>query len=725
MFHSAGEPVGELIVRNGKRTGTRLPLRAVTVIGSAEGCDIRLTGDAVGLAHCVIGLTPNGPALRAGFAGRALVNGSPRDEALLADGDELKVGPCVFQVSWSAPVPQLPPPCETIPTQAAQLAEILDDRQKQVAEHQDQLAEARAEVRRERDRVQADRDEADKLAREAKELHRQAAKERDRAKRLGARFLGRLRRKWHSARVDLAAEKAEVEKLRGQSAEQVALLGIDRTEFHTHTAEAQARLAEAWAELDAQRKRAAAERAEANEYHAKLEAVLEARGADLAGREKALATARIRLEREVDGLRREAIGLDVRIRNTRSVVEELEARRERMQAAALAPTNRKDAAPELFVALDRAKDRDLAAWAAELDARERQLNDDRAALAAVKAGLECEAAELADSRRVLAEQVTVLASARVQWQQAEARTLAEMEELARDLRHREQQTDAREERVLRADARRREDAYELWQLRLRLEGWQAKLTAVERRWHAERELREVEYANRVEAVRLREQGYDETLARWEEAHERDRLRFRTELSQWSHARQAMIEAAAAFDRQRQDVVNELVTHAARATAAEELIAGAVQDGGGERVGRRLEVLRKRWERVFVRARDQIAERQSAAAAEQALLDTRYKELLRLLTEVVERESALTTQAARGELAERAKAPFPVVQVVPASQAVVSGELVTLREEVERMAGVLLAAGVAEVPDSQLPWGVEEAGADKPDVLPFGSASWAA
>ena len=62
-------PTGELVVRNGKRKGTRLPLRPVTVIGSAAGCDVRLTGDGVGLAHCVVGLTAEGPALRAGFSG--------------------------------------------------------------------------------------------------------------------------------------------------------------------------------------------------------------------------------------------------------------------------------------------------------------------------------------------------------------------------------------------------------------------------------------------------------------------------------------------------------------------------------------------------------------------------------------------------------------------------------------------------------------------------------
>lgn len=724
MFHPVGEAVGELIVRNGKRMGTRLPLRPITAIGSAEGCDIRLSGDGIGLVHCVIALTPNGPSIRSGFAGKAIVNGSPRDEAVLADGDELKVGPCVFQVAWAAPAPHLAPPCETIPTQAAQIAELLDDRQHQVHEQQEQLADARAELRRERERVKTERDEIDRLKHEAKAAHSEAAKERDRVKRLAGRFLGKVRRKWHAARVELAAEKAELDNLRGQSAEQLALLGVDRSEFHTQSIESQERLKEAWAELDRQRKRAAAERAESNDYFAKQEMAQASRSAELLHREQAVAQSRNRLERETAGLRKEAVGLEVRARNARAIVEELESKREQLRAAALAPSHR-TAEPELLISLDRAKDRDLAAWAAELDAREQRHDAERAALSEVKAGLEREGVALADGRRVLAEQVNVLAAARGQWQQAEAHTIAEMEDLARDLRHREQQLDAREERVLRADERRREEAYELWQMRLRLEGWQSKLTIVERRWHAEREMREIEYANRIEAVKLREQSYDESLLRWEDAHEQDRQRLRIELQQWSEDRQKLMHTAAEFDRQRQEVLAELVTHAARATAAEELIVGAVQDGGENRVSRRLEVLRTRWERVFAKSHEQVVERQAATRAELALVDARYKDLLRLLTDVIEREAALTAKSAQAEFADRAKAPFPSASVVVAQPSVVAKELSSLREEVERMASVLLEAGVAEVPESQLPWAADETTVEKPRVLAIANTSWAA
>lgn len=56
---------------------------------------------------------------------------------------------------------------------------------------------------------------------------------------------------------------------------------------------------------------------------------------------------------------------------------------------------------------------------------------------------------------------------------------------------------------------------------------------------------------------------------------------------------------------------------------------------------------------------------------------------------------------------------------------ITQELATLRDEVERMASVLLEAGVAEVPDSQLPWAADEPSVDKPKALALASTSWAA
>ena len=250
----------------------------------------------------------------------------------------------------------------------------------------------------------------------------------------------------------------------------------------------------AWAALDARQKRLAAEWDEATRFHAEQAAALDARAAELAARDKTESAAKAKLQREVAALREEAEALDARARNARQLVDELEHRRAELRAAPAATGA--EPPPELRVALDRAADRDLDRWATELAGREERVNQDRAAVQALVAGATGEKATLADRRRVLFEQFAQLARARARWQEAERATVEEMEHLARTLRRREGELDAREQRLARADARRRADAYELWQLRLRLEAWQSKVVAYEMRWHTEREQMEADFARR-------------------------------------------------------------------------------------------------------------------------------------------------------------------------------------------------------------------------------------
>jgi chromosome segregation ATPase len=269
----------------------------------------------------------------------------------------------------------------------------------------------------------------------------------------------------------------------------------------------------AWAELATRQKRLAAEWDETNRFHAEQAAALDARAAEIRARETATAAAHAKLSREVAALRLEAAGLEARIANARAAVDELERRRAELDAAALAPRTVPAAEwpAELLVALDRGSDRDLSALAADLERREAQLRADRADLQVLLDRWRAERAEFADRKRVLGEQFGQLVEARARWQAAERATVLEMEELARTLRAKEVEQDARAQRLARADARRREDAYELWQLRLRLEAWQAHIVAEELRWHTAREQMELEFAKR--AALLPDAGADLPLAR--------------------------------------------------------------------------------------------------------------------------------------------------------------------------------------------------------------------
>lgn len=615
------------------------------------------------------------------------------------------------------------PDGDDLPAEASQLADHFDSRDRQLAEREQQLADARAAFRRERDaereRLAADRAEAARLRREAEALHRETARTRDRTKRLAFRYAKRVRQKWADVKAGLEARSAATDEARGRLSAEVARFEVARSEFHTTVAEEKDRLREAWEALDAHRQRSAAERTEANEFFARQETALAARTAEVAQREAALAAARAKLEKETTGLRQEAGGLEARVQNARAAVGELERQRDQLRAEMLAALPPPSAEPpgELQVALDRRADRDLTQWAAELDAESRQLAQERSNLTTLKAALERDAVELADQRRVLAEQFVMLGAARAEWQDAERRTVTEMEELARGLRVREEDLVAREERLVRADARRREEAHDLWRHRLRLEAWQSKLLAVSRVWHAEREKRDEEYARRAQALADRQATLHAIAGRWERARVDECERVRAELQAWADDRAKLVRAAGEYDRRAAEVLGELATHAARATAAEELLAGE------KGATRRFEVLRKRWDRVFRRKLDEIEQKRAAAAAELARVDERYQELHRALAGVAEREAELNTRAARLDEAALNQPGVPASAGEPIESP--SAEIATLRDEFERMAAVLIEAGVPEPPDEQLPWAAEEPDPEAADVLPFAPHAHAA
>jgi chromosome segregation ATPase len=344
--------------------------------------------------------------------------------------------------------------------------------------------------------VAASEAEASRLLAEARTAHRDADRERARVQRLMGRFARKMRHTLTTARTQLDNDRAALDT-------RAARFLKVQTEFHTASTADRERQRAAWADLDSRQKRLAAEWEEATRFHAEQSAALDARAKELAAQEKGEADAKGKLQRDIAALREEAAALDARARNSRQLLEELEHRRAELQAEALSPLARPGVEPptELRIALDRGADRDLGKWTAELDAREEQLHLERAAVQALFKSVSAEKATLADRRRVLAEQFAELAAARVRWQEAERATVAEMEQLARTLRSREAELDARQERLARADSRRREDAYDLWQLRLRLEAWQSKVVAYEMQWATEREQMEAALARREAALR--------------------------------------------------------------------------------------------------------------------------------------------------------------------------------------------------------------------------------
>ena len=582
------------------------------------------------------------------------------------------------------------------------------DQQHRMTERERSLTGARAALRTERAQLAADRAEMDRLLAEVQEAHVEATRDRNRARKIAPRFVRWVKHR-HNAHQHLLAEQeqrlaSEREKVAAEFARVVAL----RSEFHAAAAATRDRLRDAWAAVEAQQQRAGGDWAEAERYFAEQTAHLDARAAELAKREKAVADQRARGEAESVGLREEATALEARVENARAALAELEAQRDRVRTELLGIE-----APTLSDTSPPGEHSDL----------ENALAREKAAVAALKESLERETAAIADRKRVLAEQFQLLADARSKWQMAERQTVVEMEEMARELKQREAELDGRERRLIRADGRRREDAYDLWQMRLRLEAWQTKLTAFEVRWHAEREQLETDLERRLGAVAQRENELEQTFAKWEKARAAERERLRAELDFWSADREKMAKLASEIDLQRQLHDAEISTCAARALAAEELAAAAMQDSGSDRMKRRLAVLRKRWERLFDRKVKEIDNRRAEVSGELQVLTERYQQLHSLLANVIEREAASNNAASTTDLQQLTTLKLP-----PRPRATVIPELEALRAELERVAVFMLDMEVPEpreTPEQDLPWGTEEEIDGAPSVFQFENSARAA
>ena len=354
-------------------------------------------------------------------------------------------------------------------------------------------------------------DDATQMRAEAERILREAKREREKARSLAARYARQAKHKLDAVRSHLEAQQRQLDDARGQLSAEIVRLDHARQEFLRQRQDEAARLKQAWADLDLQQKRHAATRAEYQQQIAKQDAALNARAAELTEREKQLGRMKAKLEAETASLRQEAAGLETRTTHARAIVEELEAKRDELRAEILAVMAKPEPerSSEYAVPLDRKADRDLTQWTADLDAQERRQTEEKAALAKLKAALEREAITVSDQRKVLAEQFSLLGAARAEWQEQEGRTVAELEDLARTMRQREDDLAAREERLHLQDAGRSDDRGELDARRVRLDEWQAKFIQVSQLWHAERERREAELAAREAALLERATQWDQ------------------------------------------------------------------------------------------------------------------------------------------------------------------------------------------------------------------------
>ncbi|MCZ2342440.1 MAG: hypothetical protein LC104_11675 [Bacteroidales bacterium] len=740
LDHTEPTVSGELIVCNGRQIGATFSLcLPVTLIGAAETCDIRLTAPGIADIIGLIAFTPAGPVFRSWQPRNTAVNGHPTRAAILKHGDTLQIGPCQFELAWHAEelVPLIPaeaeliaelvpleeeftplelvaePECfELVPIsdeewslaqreqdlheQERRVAAELDDRHRKLVQLHHQLADGREQLRLDRDaqnqRFSAARDRVKQMKTVVQPLHQAARAERKKVRKL----LRQVEAQAAAQQRSVQAERAELERER-QALREEALRQEARF------ADTRRRLTEAAELLATNQKRVLVDRQEAETYTAQRERTAAERVRIAEAQQQTFEAGRERLEARAAELLQEIQQLETRATQTRAGLQELEQKRARIaaeltEATVDRPMTHVVTLPDI-VPLDRRSDRSADQLLQDLHLRERELHREQLTVAEWKAEYQSRLADLADERAILTEQVAALAVAKEQWQSTEMRTITELESAARAVHAWEQSLTLREREAAALDQRRRKQADDLWQLRVKLEGWQAALMTFEETAAAERERTDADLTARREQLARWEAGLEQLCKKWIDARYRDRDAVQQVMDQWAAARTQLLNELAERDRSREQTFTEAVRLAAEAAAVEqtrsELEAAPAQPG--LQATRRLRVLRRKWDKQFSRYFAELDSRKHALAAEAAEAEKRILEWNRTLWDVADSRIALT----EAEQASTVRQLIREREIEEQALALTAEEirrhrtdveLATMRDENERLAACLIATG---------------------------------
>jgi chromosome segregation ATPase len=660
--HPAPPGFGELIVQGGRNHGASRALKMpVTLIGQAEGCDIRLNIDGVLPLHCVIALGADGPHLRSWDEASTQVNDEPTSTRLLSDGDLLQVGPFAFLVRWASGElldhPEQPPPSEQ-----------LDAKQRQLEELHQQLGHARADFRKERDEHQTRLNEEQRDLAEARDeadrRERQAEEEHQRLTQLRRRFLKRWKKHWSAerSRIDrqlatLARDREVLERARAAFEKERAHVAPDREAEER-------RFEESWAKLTEEKLQFQAEQRRHDAELRQQKAALVAQADQLQAREESLRSEQRRAEERLTRLRAEAQGLEARAQHGRELLKELEREKAVLGMVPSALPLTGDA---------------LAAAAQAVP----QPTRDGVGINGHREQLDRMAAELADQRTALAEQCDRLALAREAWRDEEHRMVGELEALTEQLR-------GREEELVHAEEQLQRQRDELNEQRRQLDIAQSRLAAQESSWRGERERAQAEILSARRSAERCEQQPDELAGNWAASRAGELNRLRDEhlgcealRRQWSEQMAEFTHRTADLHEQQRRLAEQAL---ALAEARQKLVGGARNPA---LAAKRLERLRRHVQAAFARSEKFLAGRRQAIEVEVNTIQERFeqandriREASRLETEFAGRMQGWERQ--KLSLEQEAADHADVVESWRQQRATYEEELGRLREEIDRL-----------------------------------------
>ncbi|HLN32653.1 MAG TPA: FHA domain-containing protein [Gemmataceae bacterium] len=725
---------GELIIQNGRLSGTRRPLVVpLTLIGRADGCDLRLNVEGVHPFHCVLALGPSGLHLRdLQGDGSTLVNGEPALDRLLHDGDLLSVGPFRFRVQLpEEPAVQnaeaLEKEKESLRIQAAAVAAqqaVLMHEEMELQQHrsalQQQEQQLAAHLEDKRQRLVALRNDAQR-ARAALEQERAAYEERvaqvlrelahsrveikdqqsvllvQRRRLSGLRR--RLKRRWHRhwsvERAAMCRRETEIHELERQLEEEALELRQvkaqqeqARLHFNGEFELKQRQQQAAWDELRGTQ----AELQEQARLLGQREAELLEGERNLAKEKRVWNATRLRLNKEVEGLEKrvhsyrrkiidqeqEVLGLEILRRDVQS--------RQSNDAVCLSQAAENGSSQGHTIA--------EAAGSNEAQARE-QLREAEAALQCRLAALEDLSAELADQRLYLAEECERLAQGQLRWQQERTATVAGLEALGLELQEREQSVCTRERSVERAEFAVQQQSAQVAQARTHLEALKARVAAGALAWEGER-------AGLLLDVRTREEVMEQRLAalttlreRWDKRRQHQVTELRTQRRMYQELRRECANLREKWLQRSALQLGEQRAVAERALAMEqyrqEWISKAANPKAAEK---RLERLRRRWTALSALATRSLAVERRRLEVEAKHLEDQILHLEQSREEVVAQHTELSSRQAAWEeeqIASEAEESRLKQEVMSLRDQRSQQEQVLkeLRDQIERLARLLL------------------------------------
>jgi pSer/pThr/pTyr-binding forkhead associated (FHA) protein len=707
---AAPEP-DALVVQNGRLSGTRRELASpMTLLGREACCDVRLNIDGINPLHCVIVQLPDRYVLRdLGSDAGTFVNHERVSTCPLANGDVIGVGPFVFRVelppsvlerdsaSLAAERDALRIQAAAVAAQQAQLTDeetlvnqrrdALEKREQQIAEHleerQRRLLELREEIKQQRAVLENDREHFEEkrttLQAELGKARQLADRERHRCADARKRFKHRWLR--YTAEKQSSLHQRDLRLTADQLKLQKDFEALQRD--HAHFAELRLRLngemevsrrelKEAWHELAlAQQRWEETLNAEHRKRNLHLR-LLESRETAVVDGERTLAADRKHWQEARTRLLKEVEGLENRVRNQRYQLQELNPPR---------PTTSVEVASPLLPAPPRVGLTGAVHELPELPAFVQRM-----------------AGHLADQRWLLLEQWTRFLQIEEAWRQDQTALVAEAEAWERRLLEREEELGSRERALeaCEADLRRRQDL--IGKTRADQESWHARLTLRETHWEGEK-------CTHLTSAQMREETAAALIEQLEAVRRRRHERRRKEIedlrqlrSQCEAVRQEYLALLHQFQQRQQDLANEQRALTARIGATEQYREELVnQSANSPAAEKRLEKLQRRISSRIEAAERKLTGQRHAILAETRRLEERARQLQEREAELTTLQEQLTGRLAQWEQEQidHGKAELPrerELRILRTQHEHDARQVAALREEVERMARLLLGEG---------------------------------